>query len=170
MTEILTGKEGVRAAYADGKPEEWEASLTMSPQDWRPYETWRKWCNVDHEKRQFRRIQKPREPSSLTVEAVVRVPDFSWNRPHIVVALDGWEPRTVVRVTITELIDGAEPEPDWRARCEQAEKELGELRNSFEKRAEALLAELQRVKTRHGENLGRLTETIETMQGELEND
>lgn len=162
MTEILTGKEGLRAALEN--PDEWEVEGGQG--HWMRYDNWKHLDLIAIDTRRFRRIRKPREPLSIwfvaTIDGDDRGPFVAFEHPDYPELSKG----TKVSVTITELVDGGVVEPDWRARCEQAEKELGELRNSFEKRAD----ELQRVKTRHGENLGRLTEEIETMQGELEND
>lgn len=133
MTEILTGKDGLHAALE--KPEDWEALGCHGT--WNSYSDWQNWTLGGLDVRKFRRIQKPQEAKrySCTANVYDRVPVF--RLPH-----GQFTEGSIVRVDVTEIINGTEPETvNWQSRSEA----VGRERDSFCAQVLGLQSEMENL-------------------------
>lgn len=88
---------------------------------WHDYKSWSCW-SFDYASQREARLVK-REPRTVSNEFIVSE-NVSIGAPWL---LDTFGRDTRVRYTITEIIPGAEPEPDWKAECERLKKRVNEL-------------------------------------------
>lgn len=104
--------------------------------EWHVYKFWEHWP-VSSARAALARLVK-REAKSVTLAAHLRtIPEFEVHldtKGALNRVCREWPDDLPVSITVTELIDGAEPETDWRAECERLTKKVNRLALSLEER------------------------------------
>jgi hypothetical protein len=86
---------------------------------WLPQASWVNWMHRSLEVAEARLVK--REPRTVSGERTLN--ELRW----LVVLCPNLAPGCHVRYTITEVIEGADPEPDWKAKCERLTKCINKL-------------------------------------------